>query len=130
MIGEGRPIHTYKAMFDIEGKRINNKESLDEVIVTFRIIKVAVRFSEKNMTRVLTESNTAAEKPFKPIWTVEGRQRGKSARKKNPVSEAGKQPCCDWLKKWHVAATSIQKFSKDETKSSLIPKVIREQSFM
>ena len=49
MIGEGRPIHTYQVMFDIEGKRINNKESLDEVIVTFRIIKVAVRFSEKKL---------------------------------------------------------------------------------
>lgn len=50
-------------MFDIEGKRIKNKESLDEDFVTFRIIKVAVRFSEKKiMTRVLTESNTAVKK--------------------------------------------------------------------
>lgn len=52
-------------MFDIEGKRIKNKESLDEDFVTFRIIKVAVRFSEKKiMTRVLTESNTAVKKSF------------------------------------------------------------------
>ena len=62
------------------------------------------------------------EKPFKPTWTVEGRQRGKSARKKkiSPVSEAGKHhPSCDWLKKWHVAAVaSIEKFSKDETAHS------------
>lgn len=56
---------TYQVMFDIEGKRINNKESLDEDFVTFRIIKVAVRFSEKKiMTRVLTESNTAVKKSF------------------------------------------------------------------
>lgn len=56
---------TYQVMFDIEGKRIKNKESLDEDFVTFRIIKVAVRFSEKKiMTRVLTESNTAVKKSF------------------------------------------------------------------
>lgn len=56
---------TYQVMFDIEGKRINNKESLDEDFVTFRIIKVAVRFSEKKiMTRVLTESNTVVKKIF------------------------------------------------------------------
>lgn len=56
---------TYQVMFDIEGKRIKNKESLDEDFVTFRIIKVAVRFSEKKiMTRVLTESNTVVKKSF------------------------------------------------------------------
>lgn len=56
---------TYQVMFDIEGKRIKNKESLDEDFVTFRIIKVAVRFSEKKiMTRVLTESNTVVKKNF------------------------------------------------------------------
>lgn len=56
---------TYQVMFDIEGKRIKNKESLDEDFVTFRMIKVAVRFSAKKiMTRVLTESNTAVKKSF------------------------------------------------------------------
>ena len=43
----------------------------------------------------------------------------KDRKKINPVSEAGKHhSCCDWLKRWHMAAASMEKYSKDETARS------------
>lgn len=52
-------------MFDIEGKRIKNKEFLDEDFVIFRMIKVVVRFLVKKiMIRVLIELNIVVKKSF------------------------------------------------------------------
>lgn len=71
-------------------------------------------FRKKNYDQSSNRVKHCCEKAFKPIWTVEGRQRGKSAGENiNPVSEAGKhQPCCDWLKEWHVAISPIEDHSE------------------